>query len=81
VPCGHIGCCDTSPSQHANRHANDTGHTVTHSFERGDEWFWDDVTELAFDGPPLASPEHHLLDQAVPGPAGRVPRDWQKRLH
>ncbi len=21
------------------------------------------------------------LDQPVPGPAGRVPRDWQERLH
>ena len=26
--CGHIGCCDTSPSQHATAHAAETGHPV-----------------------------------------------------
>jgi hypothetical protein len=24
---------------------------------------------------------HHPLDQPVPGPTGRVPRDWQRHLH
>jgi Zn-finger in ubiquitin-hydrolases and other protein len=24
--CGHIGCCDSSPSQHASAHADATGH-------------------------------------------------------
>src|SRR5579863_4309041 len=24
--CGHIGCCDTSPAQHASAHAAGTGH-------------------------------------------------------
>jgi hypothetical protein len=33
------------------------------------------------EGPPLAEPEHHPLDQPVPGPAGRVPRDWRSHLH
>jgi len=26
--CGHIGCCDTSPSQHATAHWHGTGHRV-----------------------------------------------------
>jgi hypothetical protein len=79
--CGFIGCCDSSPSQHATRHATTTGHRVIRSFEPGETWFWDYTTESAFDGPKLAAPEHHPLDQPTPGPAGRVPRDWERYLH
>ena len=35
--CGHIGCCDTSPSQHATAHAKATGHPMIRSFEPGEE--------------------------------------------
>lgn len=79
--CGHIGCCDTSPSQHATRHAKTHGHTIIRSFEPGEDWFFDYTTEEAYEGPTLAPPEHHPLDQPTPGPAGRVPRDWQRHLH
>ena len=79
--CGHIGCCDSSPSQHASKHFSTTGHSVIRSFEPGEDWFWDYSTEEALEGPPLAPPENHPLDQPVPGPAGRVPRDWQQHLH
>jgi hypothetical protein len=34
-----------------------------------------------FDGSQLAPPDHHPLDQPTPGPAGRVPADWQQLLH
>ena len=78
--CGHIGCCDSSPSQHASRHARESGHPVIQSFEPEEDWFWNYATERFTDGPPLAPPEHHPLDQTVPGPAGRVPPDWQERL-
>src|ERR1700694_3285969 len=74
--CGHIGCCDTSPSQHATKHARSTGHTVLRSFEPGEDWFWDFLTEETIEGPKLAPPAHHPFDQPAPGPAGRVPRDW-----
>src|SRR6266851_5283837 len=37
--CGHIGCCDSSPSQHASKHAALTGHSVVASFEPGEDWF------------------------------------------
>jgi hypothetical protein len=79
--CGHIGCCDTSLSQHATKHAKATGPTVIRSFEPGEDWFWDYLTEEAFEGPELAPPEHHPRDPPVPGPARRVPRDWQSHLH
>lgn len=79
--CGHIGCCDSSPSQHASHHAADTQHAVIQSFEPGEDWFWDYVTEQRLDGPVLAPPHHHPIDQPVPGPMGQVPPDWQRRLH
>ena len=75
--CGHVGCCDTSPSQHATAHWKATGHPIVQSFEPGEDWFWNYQTEEAFDGPRLAPPAHHPSAQPVPGPAGRVPRDWR----
>jgi Zn-finger in ubiquitin-hydrolases and other protein len=80
--CGHIGCCDSSPSQHAKAHAAAAGHPLIRSFEPGEDWYWSYQTgEFYESGPDLASPQHHPFSQPVPGPAGRVPRDWQMRLH
>jgi hypothetical protein len=79
--CGHVGCCDSSPSQHAMHHAAELGHPVVRSYEPGEEWFWDYAAAEEVDGPPLAPPQSHPLDQPAPGPAGRVPRDWQRQLH
>src|SRR5690242_7513137 len=79
--CGHIGCCDSSPSQHARAHAAATGHRVIRSYEPGEEWFWDFGTDEAFEGPELAPPQHHPVEQGAPGPRGRVPADWQRHLH
>jgi len=79
--CGHIGCCDTSPSQHASAHAASAGHPVVRSFEPGEDWYWNYATSEYLVGPALAAPEHHPLDQPVPGPQGHVPSDWQMHLH
>ena len=79
--CGHIGCCDSSPSQHATHHAREARHPIVQSFEPGEDWFWDYATNRPLDGPVLAPPHHHPLDQPVPGPMGRVPSDWQDQLH
>jgi hypothetical protein len=76
-----VGCCDSSPSQHANRHAEASGHPFAQSYEPGEEWFWDYQEKTFVDGPRLADPQHHPLDQPVPGPAGRVPMDWQRQLN
>jgi hypothetical protein len=51
------------------------------SFEPGENWFWSFDTEQFYEGPVLKPPAHHPADQPVPGPRGRVPRDWMKRLH
>jgi hypothetical protein len=56
-------------------------HPIAASYEPGEDWFWDFATEQDVDGPRLAPPHHHPLDQPVPGPAGRVPPDWMERLH
>ena len=79
--CGHIGCCDSSPSQHASRHATEFQHRVARSFEPGEAWFWDYAAEDEVEGPELAPPRAHPLDQPTPGPAGRVPADWEDQLH
>jgi len=79
--CGHIGCCDSSPSQHASRHARDEGHAIITSFEPGEEWFYSFDLEGAVDGESLAPPLHRPLDQARPGPAGKVPPDWEAQLN
>ena len=79
--CGHIGCCDSSPAQHASAHAAATGHPVIRSYEPREDWFWSYATADFSDGPPLAAPDHHPLDQPVPGPAGKVPPDWQSKLN
>ncbi|MFI2364026.1 UBP-type zinc finger domain-containing protein [Promicromonospora sp. NPDC019610] len=79
--CGHIGCCDNSPSQHATRHAETTGHSIIQSYEPGEDWFWDYSAQEYAQGPRLATPRHHPLDQPVPGPASRVPDNWESLLH
>jgi hypothetical protein len=80
--CGHIGCCDSSPSQHASAHAAATGHPLIRSFEPGEEWFWSYPEKQFFErGPVLADPQHHPLDQSTPGPADRVPADWTEHLN
>jgi hypothetical protein len=79
--CGHIGCCDTSPSQHATAHAQVTGHWIVASFEPGEDWYFDYRDQSGGSGPGLAPPTHHPRSQPTPGPAGAVPRDWQAHLH
>jgi hypothetical protein len=80
--CGHVGCCDSSPSRHARAHAEATGHPIIRSFEPGESWFWDFRTdEFIEDGPELAAPPSHPREQPAPGPLGRVPADWKRHLH
>jgi len=79
--CGHVGCCDSSPAQHASGHFRTTGHPVVQSFEPGEEWFWDYAEQVPVAGPPLAPPTSRPDDQSVPGPRDRVPADWRAHIH
>jgi len=40
LTCGHVGCCDSSPHQHASEHFRNTGHPVMRSVEPGEDWRW-----------------------------------------
>lgn len=79
--CGHVGCCNSSPSQHATAHVHASGHPVVQSFEPAEDWFWNYNDDGYVDGPTLAAPAHHPLDQPTPGPAGKVPENWEELLH
>jgi hypothetical protein len=79
--CGNVGCCDSSPSQHASAHSASTGHPLIRSYEPGEDWFWSYPAKEYAEGPDLAPPQSHPVDQPVPGPAGRVPADWQSHLN
>ncbi|MGA8297374.1 MAG: UBP-type zinc finger domain-containing protein [Acidimicrobiales bacterium] len=79
--CGHVGCCDSSPEQHATKHVQASGHPIIASFEPEEDWFYDYRSKEFFLGPSLAPPSHHPVDQPTPGPKGRVPKDWQLKLN
>ena len=79
--CGHVGCCDSSPSRHATAHWRGTGHPVVRSFEPGETWFWNFDLQDGVEGPDLAPPVSHPVEQGTPGPAGRVPQHWTRELH
>ena len=52
------------------------------SFEPGEDWFWSYPAEDFYEtGPALADPQHHPLDQPVPGPAGPRPRTTGAELN
>jgi len=78
--CGHIGCCDSSLGRHATAHFEATGHPVVRSFEPGEDWAYDYRTDDFVEAPDLAPPQSHPDDQPAPGPAGRVPADWQQQV-
>jgi hypothetical protein len=46
--CGHVACCDSSPNQHASKHAAASGHPIVSSLEPGEDWSWCYVDEIAF---------------------------------
>jgi hypothetical protein len=79
--CGHIGCCDSSPGQHASKHAAATGHSIICSFEPNEDWFYDYKKRAMIAGAELLPPHAHPESQPTPGPAGKVPANWQSLLN
>jgi uncharacterized UBP type Zn finger protein len=45
MTCGHVGCCDSSPSKHATGHFRTTAHPIIRSLEPGEDWAWCYVDE------------------------------------
>ena len=81
LTCGHVGCCDDSPAQHATAHVRLAGHPIVASFEPGEHWAYDYRTDQGFVAPQLAPPTSRPEAQGSPAPADRVPDDWQDLLH
>jgi hypothetical protein len=79
--CGHVGCCDSSPAQHARGHFVSTGHAIIQSFEPHENWYYDFSADQMMFGPALAAPTAHPEGQSTPGPSGRVPANWRRLLN
>jgi uncharacterized UBP type Zn finger protein len=47
--CGKVGCCDSSPNQHASKHWRETGHNLMRGIMVGDRWTYDFVTGVTED--------------------------------
>jgi hypothetical protein len=65
LECGHVGCCDDSPSRHATAHAHRTGHPIIRSLELGEDWCWCFVDQLA-----MLIPDVHGETRIPPSPLG-----------
>ena len=48
LSCARIGCCDSSPNQHARKHAAAVGHPLVRSAEPGEDWSYCFVDDIAF---------------------------------
>ncbi len=46
LTCGHVGCCDDSPSRHASQHAREISHPLIRSLEPGEDWSYCYVDDL-----------------------------------
>ncbi|HEU5400579.1 MAG TPA: UBP-type zinc finger domain-containing protein [Terriglobales bacterium] len=76
--CRNIGRRDSSPNQHASKHAAATGHPIITSFEASEDWFFDFEKQAMIEGVKLLPPHAHPDTQ--PGPAGTVPANWESLL-
>ena len=56
--CGHVGCCDNSPSRHATAHFHETAHPIIRSFEPGEDWFWCYRDDVGFELEVPPGPSH-----------------------
>lgn len=48
MTCGVVGCCDSSPGQHARRHAEQDEHPVVRSIEPGESWSYCFIDDVVF---------------------------------
>jgi hypothetical protein len=55
LECGHVGCCDSSPSKHATGHFHQDRHPVIRSFEPGEDWGWCYLDEFFMEPAPRAA--------------------------
>lgn len=58
LSCGEVGCCDSSPNQHASKHAVADQHPIAGSYEPGEDWAWCYTDEVMLDATALGLPSH-----------------------
>lgn len=51
--CGHVGCCDQSPNQHATKHFKAVGHPMIKSFEAGEDWGYCYPDDMFYESLPI----------------------------
>jgi hypothetical protein len=49
---GHSGCCDASKNKQATTYVHATQHPIIESFERGEDWLWCFIDEVAMEPGP-----------------------------
>ena len=49
MACGHVACCDSSPNQHASKHAAASAHPIVRSIEPGEDWLYCYEEDIAFE--------------------------------
>lgn len=47
--CGHVGCCDQSPGQHATKHFRATTHPIIEGYDPPEGWGYCYVEEVFLD--------------------------------
>ena len=60
--CGHVGCCDRSPSRQATAHFRATGHPIIEGYDSPGGWGWCYVDRIEVE-----------VGQPTPQ-SGRIPR-------
>jgi len=88
VPGFPLETCGLSPvsnnhpvSNTGFQHRFPTGHPIIASFEPGEDWFYHYEKRGTIKGVELLPPHSHPEDQPSPGPARRVPANWESLLH
>jgi uncharacterized UBP type Zn finger protein len=61
LTCGHVGCCEDSPHQHALHHFESTGHPMIASLEHGETWGWCYIHRRYFDPMPGPLPKRRSV--------------------
>jgi hypothetical protein len=56
MTCGHVGCCDSSPHQHARQHSHHQHHPIVRSFEPGENWGWCYIDNVTLEFAPTLVP-------------------------
>ena len=65
LECGKVGCCDSSPNQHASRHAREDGHPLIRSLQPGEDWSFCFVDNVG-----MVIPEVRGQTRIPPSPLG-----------